>query len=53
MGVKTDRASGKIKETAGTVTGNRGLRAKGRDQQAKGDIKKSAEKAKDAIRKQT
>ena len=53
MGDKTDRTSGKIKETAGTMTGNRRLRAKGRDQQAKGDIKKSAEKAKDAIKKQT
>jgi uncharacterized protein YjbJ (UPF0337 family) len=53
VGDKKDRTSGKIKEKAGTVTGDRGLRQKGRDEQAKGDIKKSAEKAKDAIKKQT
>jgi uncharacterized protein YjbJ (UPF0337 family) len=48
MGDKKDRTTGKIKEKAGTVTGDRGLRQKGRDEQAKGDIKKSAAKAKDA-----
>src|SRR5688500_5648964 len=35
VGDKKDRTSGKIKEKAGTVTGNRGLRQKGRDEQAK------------------
>jgi uncharacterized protein YjbJ (UPF0337 family) len=53
MGDKKDRTSGKVKEKAGSLTGNRGLRQKGRDEQAKGDIKKSASKAKDAIKKQT
>jgi uncharacterized protein YjbJ (UPF0337 family) len=53
MGDKKDRTSGKIKETAGSLTGNRRLRGKGRDEQAKGDIKKSAKKAKDAAKKQT
>jgi uncharacterized protein YjbJ (UPF0337 family) len=50
---KTDRVTGHIKEKAGRVTGDSGLAQKGRDEQAKGDIKKSARKAKDAIKKQT
>lgn len=53
MGDKTDQLTGKVKEKAGDVTGDRGLKQKGRDEQAKGDIKKSAKKAKDAIKKQT
>jgi uncharacterized protein YjbJ (UPF0337 family) len=53
MGDKKDRISGQVKEKAGNLTGNRRLRGKGRDEQAKGDMKKSAEKAKDAIKKQT
>ena len=52
MGDKTDRMTGQIKEKAGEATGDRGLAQKGRDEQAKGDIKKSASKAKDAIKKQ-
>jgi len=51
MGDKTDRASGTIKEAAGKATGNRELRNEGRREQAKGDLKKSAEKAKDAVKK--
>lgn len=51
MGVKTDRATGKLKEAGGKVTRNRELWRKGRDEQAKGDLKQSAEKAKDAIKK--
>jgi uncharacterized protein YjbJ (UPF0337 family) len=53
MGDKIDRATGKAKEAAGRTTGDPGLAQKGRDEQAKGDIKKSAEKAKDAVKKQT
>ena len=52
MGDKTDRTTGKLKETAGKATGNRGLEQRGRDEQAKGDIKKAGKKAKDAISKQ-
>jgi uncharacterized protein YjbJ (UPF0337 family) len=53
MGDKTDRATGKTKEAAGRVTGDRGLAQKGRDEQAKGDIKHAGKKTKDAIKKQT
>jgi uncharacterized protein YjbJ (UPF0337 family) len=52
MGDKTDRLTGQVKEKAGRATGDRGLAQKGRDEQAKGDIKKSAKKAKDAVKKQ-
>ena len=53
MGDKKDRVAGHVKEKAGRVTGDPGLEQKGRDHQAKGDLKKSAKKAKDAIKKQT
>ena len=52
MGDKTDRATGHIKEKVGRAAGDAGLEQKGRDEQAKGDIKKSASKAKDALKKQ-
>jgi uncharacterized protein YjbJ (UPF0337 family) len=52
MGDKTDRASGTLKEAAGKATGNRGLAQRGRDEQAKGDIKSAGKKTKDAIKKQ-
>jgi uncharacterized protein YjbJ (UPF0337 family) len=53
VGDKTDRASGKIKEAAGHVTGSPSLKQKGRDEQAKGDIKSSAKKLKHAVEKST
>jgi uncharacterized protein YjbJ (UPF0337 family) len=52
MGEKTDRATGHVKEKVGKAAGHRGLEQKGRDEQAKGNIKTSAKKAKDAVRKQ-
>ena len=52
MSDKQDRLTGHIKEKTGQLTGDPGLEQKGRDEQAKGDIKKSAKKAKDAIKKQ-
>ena len=51
MGDKADRASGKTKEAAGRATGNRGLTAKGRREQIKGNVKKSGKKLKDAAKK--
>jgi uncharacterized protein YjbJ (UPF0337 family) len=42
-------AKGKLKETAGRVTGNDKLEAKGKTDQKKGDVKQAAEKVKDAI----
>jgi uncharacterized protein YjbJ (UPF0337 family) len=52
MGDKKQRVTGQIKEKAGRATGDRGLAQEGRDEQAKGDIKASAKKAKDAVKKQ-
>lgn len=52
MGDKTDRVTGKAKEAAGRVSGDPGLAQKGRDEQAKGDVKKGASKIKDAVKKQ-
>jgi uncharacterized protein YjbJ (UPF0337 family) len=51
MGDKSDRASGAMKEAAGKATGDRGLAAKGRRKQIKGDVKKSGKKLKDAAKK--
>ena len=51
MSDKTDRVSGSIKETAGRATGNADLTEKGRREQAKGDLKKSGKKLKDAAKK--
>jgi uncharacterized protein YjbJ (UPF0337 family) len=45
------RAKGKVKETAGKVTGNDKLRSKGKVDQKKGDVKQAGEKIKDAFRK--
>ena len=51
MSDKTDRAGGKVKETAGRVTGNRDLEAEGRRDQIKGNVKQSGKKLKDAATK--
>jgi uncharacterized protein YjbJ (UPF0337 family) len=51
MGHKRDRASGAVKEAAGRAKGDKGLAAKGRREQMKGDLKKSGNKLKDAAKK--
>jgi uncharacterized protein YjbJ (UPF0337 family) len=51
MGDKTDRVSGQIKEKAGKASGNPDLEQEGRGEQSKGNLKSSAKKAKDAIKK--
>ena len=43
-------AKGKLKEAAGKVTGDDKLRAKGKADQMKGDLKQAGEKVKDAFR---
>ncbi len=53
MGDKTDRATGQAKEKLGQAAGDAGLAQKGRDEQAKGDIKSGAKKIKDAVKKQS
>jgi uncharacterized protein YjbJ (UPF0337 family) len=51
MGDKSDRATGKVQEGVGKVTGDRRQAEKGRGKQMKGDVKKSGEKLKDAAKK--
>ena len=50
MGDKKDRATGQVKEKVGQATGDKKLERKGRDEQAKGNVKASARKAKDAVK---
>jgi uncharacterized protein YjbJ (UPF0337 family) len=47
----TQRAKGKVKESAGKATGNTRLRRRGKADQAKAKVKQTGEKAKDALRK--
>ena len=45
------RAKGKVKETVGKATGNDKLRAKGKTDQTKGNLKQAGENVKDAFKK--
>ena len=45
-----DKLKGKAKEAVGQVTDNEKLEAEGKMDQAKGDLKSAAEKAKDTAR---
>jgi uncharacterized protein YjbJ (UPF0337 family) len=45
------KAKGKVKETAGKATGDDSLRAKGKADQIKGNLKQAGEKVKDAFKK--
>jgi uncharacterized protein YjbJ (UPF0337 family) len=47
----TQKVTGKVKEGAGKVTGDRVLEAKGRGDQVAGDLKQAGEKVKDAVKK--
>jgi uncharacterized protein YjbJ (UPF0337 family) len=46
-----DKAKGSIKETAGKVSGDKGLEAEGKVDKAKGDVHNAAGDAKDAVKK--
>jgi uncharacterized protein YjbJ (UPF0337 family) len=46
-----DLAQGKLKEAAGAMTGNDKLRAEGKAEQTKANLKQAREKVKDAFRK--
>jgi uncharacterized protein YjbJ (UPF0337 family) len=46
-----ETAKGKAKEGVGTATGNESLKAEGRADQAKGDLKQAFEKIKDVFKK--
>jgi uncharacterized protein YjbJ (UPF0337 family) len=47
----TQRATGKLKEVAGEVTGNDDLRTEGENDQTKANLKQAGEKVKDAFKK--
>jgi uncharacterized protein YjbJ (UPF0337 family) len=51
MGGKTDVVKGRIKEAAGVLTGNDKLRAKGKADQAVGEVKQLADTAVDKVKK--
>jgi len=57
MGEKTDQASGRMKEAAGSLTGNDDLKNEGKVERASGEIKEKAgdavDKVKDTIKKVT
>jgi uncharacterized protein YjbJ (UPF0337 family) len=46
-----EQAKGKLKETAGRLSGNDDLRAEGEADQTKGNLKQAGEKVKDAFNK--
>jgi uncharacterized protein YjbJ (UPF0337 family) len=50
MDAGMDKLKGKAKEAAGHVTDNEKLVAEGHADQAKGDLKSAAEKAKDTVK---
>ena len=47
---KTDKLKGKVKEASGTAQGDEELRAEGKKDQTKGDVKQAGEKIKDAFK---
>jgi uncharacterized protein YjbJ (UPF0337 family) len=51
MSGKTDEAKGRIKEAAGALIGNDGLREEGKADQAVGKAKQSAQKVADKVKK--
>ena len=50
MSGKTDEVKGRIKEAAGTLTGNDKLRAEGETDQAVGKTKQAIQKAADTVK---
>ncbi|MGV9703805.1 CsbD family protein [Streptomyces sp. NPDC003483] len=49
---KGEQAEGKVKKVVGGAVGNESLRAEGRAEETKGDLREAKEKVKDAIRPQ-
>ncbi|MFI6096411.1 CsbD family protein [Lentzea sp. NPDC051213] len=48
---KSDELKGKVKEGVGDATGDKSMQTEGKVDQAKGHLKESAEKIKDAFKK--
>lgn len=57
MGEKVDQASGRVKEAAGSLTGNDDLKREGKVERASGEVKEKAgeavDKVKDAVKRIT
>ena len=51
MGDKTDRVTGKVKQAAGKAVGDDSMKAEGRREQVKGNVKAGGKKLKDAAKK--
>jgi len=51
MGGKTDEVKGRIKEAAGTLTGNDKLREEGKTDQAVGKAEQAVQKTADTVKK--
>ncbi|MFF8731096.1 CsbD family protein [Streptomyces sp. NPDC015171] len=47
---KGEQARGKVKKTVGGAVGNERLKAEGKAEESKGDLRAAKEKAKDAIK---
>lgn len=47
---KGEQAKGKVKKVVGDAVGNESMRAEGRTEESKGDLRSAKEKAKDAIK---
>ena len=47
---KTEQAEGKVKKVVGGAVGNASLKAEGRAEETKGNLRAAKEKAKDAIK---
>jgi len=45
-----DQAKGRVKEAAGALTGDRGLKHEGRADQAKGSLKKAVDRVAETVR---
>jgi uncharacterized protein YjbJ (UPF0337 family) len=48
-----EKVKGKVKEGAGKITGNERLKAEGKAEQSKADVKQGGEKVKDAAKSVT
>jgi uncharacterized protein YjbJ (UPF0337 family) len=44
-----DKAKGRAKEAAGALTGDKGLKGRGRAEQAKGSVKNAVDKVADSV----
>jgi uncharacterized protein YjbJ (UPF0337 family) len=48
--INTDKAKGRVKEAAGALTDDKGLKNEGRADQAKGSVKKAVDKVAETVK---